>query len=151
MHLKSCGTAFLCFQADDKLFQGVLKDSKTNVTYSIIGRESGLPETNFNECCFDQAPMFYEVEIGKNEKENCITDVIKIKDIMRLGGDNCRLILDKHFEFCTDQLLVDKMADDYIEKFFPRRFLKKDCYVCIGDISIDYTIDDSDPVTTNQI
>jgi len=67
-------------------------------------------------------------------------DVV-IKHVMRLGGDNCTLNVDNVLEFRTDQLLAGKTADEYIEKYFPKSLMNKDCYVCIGDMTVDYGVE----------
>ena len=145
MHVKLDGTAFVCFQSDGEVFQGIIKKLDSNDVYSMIGKKSELPKKNFNECCFEHDPMFYEVELGKSEPENNISNAIKIKDVMRLGGDNCSLLLEEHFEFTTEKLLTDQKADEFIKKYLPARFLGKGCYICIGDVSIDYIYEENEP------
>ena len=141
MHLKVNGKAFLCFQANGEVFQGVIKDTVSNDSYCMIGKKSDLPDKKFNECCFEHEPVFYKVEIAKSGETESVLESTTIENVMRLEGDNCRLVLDGQLDFLTEKLLVDQFAEKFIEKYFPSRFLNKGCYICVGDVDIDYFID----------
>lgn len=138
--LHTSGTAFLCFTSDNARFCGFLAASHGSSTLQIIGKECSAPCSNVHECCFDTVPTFYEL-IVKDTTEMELSQDLIINPVMRLGGDNCSLIYDDKLEFSTDLLLDGQKAEEYIEKYFPHNLLNSNCYICIGQMTINWPND----------
>ncbi|ESO11398.1 hypothetical protein HELRODRAFT_183182 [Helobdella robusta] len=138
-HIKDEGTAFLCFLESNSSFQGALT-CKSGDVYSLAGSKSHvLPNHNFHECCFDGTPQFYSIEIALTDDFGKMSsEPVRIENVMRIGGDNCSLHLEDVFEFNTDKLIVGKQASEYVTKYFPKKFANKECYVCIGEMSVNF-------------
>lgn len=136
MHpFKLSGVAFLCFLEDDSKFQGILAATDNGLKYGIAGKIGELPSANFNECCFDGLPTFYDVTVADNSGFMMEEELV-VKHVMRIGGDNCSLICDQ-LQFDTKELLVGQQAESYIAKYFPERFRNQNCYICIGDMTVN--------------
>lgn len=128
------GTAYLCFAEDGSCFQGILL-TNTKHQYGLQGENmEASPGLDLHECCHETAPVVMQIKLidfGGVEFEK---DIV-ISDVLRTGGDNC-MLHSEELEFTTDQLLVDKKAESFIQKYLSQNVLGKDCYICIGDINI---------------
>ncbi len=129
---KLAGVAHLCFTPDDKYFHGNFVTLEKH-QYQLKGEQCDIPKENFDECCFEDNPLFYKISVidhGSLDLEHRT-----INYVMRIGGDNCSLKSDC-FDFHTEELLVDKKAEAHIEKYFNKQLLNRDCYICIGSLTI---------------
>ena len=130
--LELSGLAFLCFADGDQGFQGILVTNH-GLQYTILGKVGSPPEGPHHECCMEDNSAFYDITIIDNTKVS-LTQPATIQHVLRKGGDNCSLESD-FLEFRTDQLIADKKAEEYIQKYFSTN-VDADSYVCIGNMTV---------------
>ena len=131
------GVAALVFLPDDSHWYGRLVTPDSRQQYTLEGKTTAPPLGHFHQCCFDgETPKFYSITIEDPEKMD-LDNSQTLPYVMRIGGDNCSLS-SSNVDFHTDELLVDAKAEAYIEKYFSRQLLDKHCYVCIGEMKIDF-------------
>ncbi len=129
---KLTGVAHLCFTPDNKYFHGNFVTLQRQ-QYNLVGEQCDIPKENFDQCCFEDTPLFYQITVI--DRGSLDLEHRTINHVMRIGGDNCSLKADC-FDFHTEELLVDKKAESHIEKYFNKKLLNRDCYICIGSLTI---------------
>ena len=130
------GIASLCFVPSDSRFYGNLISCLDNKSYSVLGKLAKTPDTYTNTCCYEEPPIQYDIYVTRPGVDNMDDVVISIRNVIRTGGDNCHLN-SSEFDFITDKLLADARAEDYITKYLSLDLLGKNCYICLGDVTID--------------
>ncbi|XP_077992989.1 uncharacterized protein LOC144446983 [Glandiceps talaboti] len=127
------GIATLCFLEDGSYFHGILITSEKK-QYGLIGKTTDAPKGSYHECCFDEEPHFVNITVIDHErkKENFI------KNVMKLRGDNCTLSCET-LQYDTEEMYIDTKAESYIGKYFNKSFLGRNCYVCVGAMTIHHS------------